>query len=147
MERLSRMMCPISKDELQAKAELLKVHFNSLWIKWGQSKPPRTGLHASAVLAIDSEWCSRRHVLANIHPDKAEAPETKPWDAHQQIVFANGWSLHERWQDVLKRFGTCIEAETPHYDETRELWFTPDALYSFAGETLVVEVKGYKAST
>ncbi len=129
------------------EAELLRVHINSLLVKWGQSKPPRGGLHASSVLVPDSEWCSRCHVLAAVYPDRAEQPEAKPWDAHQNAVFANGWSLHERWQDLFKKFGDCVEAETPHYDETRELWFTPDVILRFAGETYVVEIKGYKSET
>lgn len=126
------------------EAELLRVHINSLLVKWGSSKPPRGGLHASSVLVPDGEWCSRRHVLNNVYPDRAEQPEAKPWDAHQNAVFLHGWSLHEKWQDLFKTFGDCMEAEQAHYDETRELYFTPDAIINFAGETYVVEIKGYK---
>ncbi len=129
------------------EAELLTVHINSMLLKWGAQKAPRTGLHASSVLAPDHEWCSRRHVLNNVYPEHAEQPEPKPWDAHQNAVFANGWALHERWQDLFKKFGDCIEAEQAHYDETRELWFTPDAILRFAGEVYVVEIKGYKQET
>ncbi len=133
-------------SDLELEAEMLTVHFNSLLLKWGSSKPLRTGLHASSVLAPAHEWCARQHVLAAVYPDRAERPEPKPWDAHQHAIFLQGWQLHEKWQMLFQKFGTCLEAETPHYDETRELWFTPDALYSFAGETFVVEIKGYKES-
>ncbi len=141
------MMCLSSSSDFSFEAELLRVHINNMLVRWGSEKAPRTGLHASSVLAPDHEWCSRQHVLAAVYPDRAEAPETKPWSAHQNLVFANGWALHERWQDLFKRFGDCIEAETPHYDETRELWFTPDVILKFAGETYVIEVKGYKSET
>lgn len=136
-----------SSSDLSFEAELLTVHINSMLVRWGVSKAPRTGLHASSVLVPDAEWCSRRHVLNNLYPEKAEQPDAKPWSAHQNAVFLHGWAIHEKWQDLFKRFGDCIEAETPHYDETRELWFTPDAIIRFAGEVYVVEIKGYKSET
>lgn len=138
------MTSPISSSDFSFEAELLRVHINSMLVKWGSSKPPRGGLHASSVLAPDAEWCARRHVLNYVYPERAEQPEAKPWDAHQNAVFANGWEVHTWWQNVFSVSSDCLETEKPHYDEVRQLWFTPDALLKFAGEVYVVEIKGYK---
>jgi hypothetical protein len=38
-----------------------------------------------------------------------------------------------------------IEVETSHFDETRYLHFTPDAILEYASQQYVVEIKGYRA--
>src|SRR6266568_8068924 len=127
------------------EAELIKMHIQGMFNQWEESKPLRTGLHASSVLVPESEWCTRKHVLASLFPDKAVRPEPKPWDHRQNAIFLHGWVLHEKYQMLFSRFGDCVEVETPHYDESTGLWFSPDAIIRFGGETYVVEIKGYKA--
>src|SRR5260370_40600090 len=95
----------VESKTCEFEAELLRVHINSLLIRWGSEKAPRTGLHASSVLVDASEWCARKHVLAAVYPDRVEQPEAKPWDAHQNAVFANGWDIHTWWQNVFSLSG------------------------------------------
>lgn len=125
-------------------AQLLKLDINEMFLQWERAKPLRTGApHASAILASESEWCLRRHVLLALHPEQAERPPEKPWFAHQNAVFLNGWHLHEKYQKLFSEHATVLEVERAHFDETRNLWFTPDVILQFAGLPWVGEIKGY----
>jgi len=129
-------------------AQLFRLEIAEMFIAWEASKPLRTGApHASAILAPESEWCLRRHVLSALYPEQAERPVPKPWDAHTNAVFLNGWLLHEKWQRLFSDHGRVVEVETSHYDEVRMLHFTPDAIIQFGGQPYVVEIKGYKHET
>lgn len=133
---------------LRTVAQLFKLELDNMFNQWEASKPLRSGApHASAILAPESEWCLRRHVLTALYPELVERPEVKPWSAHTNAVFLNGWHLHEKWQKLFSEHGQVVEVETSHFDETRYLHFTPDAIINFAGQPYVVEIKGYKAST
>jgi len=143
-------MSPTSK--LQLEAELLTIHFQSLLVKWGATQPLRNGLHASSVLVSDQEWCVREHVLHEIYPDQAVQQQLQTWDWKRSAIFENGWRLHQRWQDMFKRFGNVVwnedsaelELDLIHYDETRNIYFSPDVILEFAGQRYVVEIKGIK---
>lgn len=129
-------------------AQLFKLELDGMFNSWEASKPLRSGApHASAILAPESEWCLRRHVLTALYPELVERLDTKPWSAHTNAVFLNGWHLHEKYQKLFSEHGQVVEVETSHFDETRFLHFTPDAIITFAGQPYVVEIKGYKAST
>jgi len=143
-------MSPTSK--LQLEAELLTIHFQTVLVQWGSNTPSRTGLHASSVLVSDEEWCVREHVLHELYPEKAIAQESHTWDWKRSAIFENGWRLHQRWQDMFKRFGNVVwnedsaelELDLTHYDETRNIYFSPDVILEFAGQRYVVEIKGIK---
>ncbi len=142
------------------EAELLKLSFENMLVQWGQSAPLRTSLHASSVLVKDEEWCVRRHVLADLFPDEAVQPELQPWDWRTQAIFENGWDLHKRWQKIFLKYANVVygntnnvqdetatvapELDLIHYDPTRNLFFSPDAILEFAGQRYVVEIKGVK---
>lgn len=129
-------------------AQLFKLELDTMFNAWEASKPLRTGApHASSILAPEHEWCARKQVLLALYPEEARHVESKPWDAHQNAVFKHGWHIHEKYQDLFLSHGQTIEVETPHYDETRYLHFTPDAIVKFGSETFVVEIKGYKQET
>lgn len=132
----------------RAVAALFKEELGDLFNAWDAAKPLRTGApHASAILVSESEWCLRKQVLLAIYPELAERPEVMPWTARQNAVFLNGWLLHEKYQRLFSDHGKVIEVEHSHYDETRMLHFTPDAIIEFGREIYVVEIKGYKAET
>lgn len=138
----------------RALAELFKMDLQDMFNQWNVEKPMRTGFpHASNILAIESEFCLRKLVLMACYPDEAERPPVKPWDGHQNMVFKNGWVLHEKYQNILKRYGRVVyangepELDLTHFDETRLLYFSPDAIIEHCGEQMPVEIKGYKASS
>lgn len=129
-------------------AQLFKLELDEMFNRWEAGKPLRSGApHASAILAPDSEWCLRRHVLTALYPELVERPDVKPWSAHTNAVFLNGWVLHEKYQKLFSEHGHVVEVESSHFDETCFLHFTPDAIIQFGGLPYVVEIKGYKAST
>jgi hypothetical protein len=129
-------------------AQLFKLELDYMFNQWEAAKPLRIGApHASSILQAPSEWCLRRQVLLALYPEQAKHPESKPWDAHTNAVFLNGWLLHEKYQRLFQDHARVVEVETSHYDETRYLHFTPDAVIEYAGQRYVVEIKGYKQET
>jgi hypothetical protein len=151
------------------EVELLTLDFRNMYVTWGKSTPPRTGLHASAVLAKDSEWCLREQVLHELHPEQGESREWNAWDWRTSMIFENGWDLHRRWQRVFLKCGTVVwtavgldgiaeknqdepvdtslsapELDLTHYDRDRNVYFSPDAILEFGGVHYVVEIKGIK---
>src|SRR5579859_6068863 len=131
----------------RALAQLFKLDLADYFNQWNEDKPLRTGFpHASAILAPESSFCLRQLVLLATQPERAERPEQKPWDSHTNAVFLNGWTLHEKYQKLIKLFGSVIEVEESHFDETRLLHFTPDAIVWHMGHKMVIEIKGYKQS-
>lgn len=147
--------------DLTATPALLELEFQSLYLRWGEAQPQRTGLHASSLLVPDSEWCTRRHVLINLFPDDQDVKQLKAWEWKQQAVFLDGWERHRKIQWLLREFGgsslrvvysdtetvgdDCFpapETDLTHYDESRGVYFSPDAIIDYAGQRYVVEIKG-----
>jgi hypothetical protein len=127
-------------------AQLFKFDVEEMFNQWDASKPLRSGMpHASAILAPESSYCLRSLVLAATHPEEVERPPLKPWTTKNNQVFLNGWSLHEKYQSLLLKFGRPIEIEKSHFDEEHMLHYTPDAIVEHCHEHMVVEIKGYKA--
>jgi hypothetical protein len=149
------MMMASSTFNARTTAQLLKMEFDDLFTRWEAARPLRVGRpHASAVLSDESEWCVRRHVLGVLWPEAAEKPEPKSWDAKSNRINKHGWSLHEKYQDLLLKFGGDAlqvvyfnnnpELDYTHYDEDRMVWYSPDFIIRYAGHPYVGEIKGYK---
>jgi len=145
-------MSQTSKPNLELEAQLIKIDFQNMLVQWGSDTPLRTGLHASSVLVSDEEWCIREHVLMEFFSQQAVHPESMPWDWRKQMIFENGWDLHRRWQRLFANEANVVhsdqgegirpELDLTHYDETREVYFSPDAILEFGGQRYVVEIKG-----
>src|SRR5689334_20285346 len=105
-------------------ASLFKHSIELMFNRWNASKPLRTGMpHASNILAPDHEYCLRKLVLMAHYPDQAERLPVKPWDAHQNAIFLNGWALHEKYQDLFLKFGAKVvyfdgDPSKPELDHT-----------------------------
>lgn len=135
-------------SDLSLVADSFKMHLEGMFNQWEAAKPLRTGApHASAILQSESDWCVRRQVLLRLYPGEARHPERQAWDGHQNMVFLHGWHLHEKYQKLFQDYAEVIEVEQSHYDETREVYFTPDAILRYIGYPHVVEIKGYKNET
>src|SRR5260370_39028825 len=93
------------------EADLLKIDFQGMLVKWGSNSPARTGMHASAVL--DKEFCAREQVLHELFPEQGEPASWNHWDWKKSAIFENGWRLHQRWQDLFEKFGNV--AYSPVY--------------------------------
>jgi hypothetical protein len=136
-------------------AQLVKLEIDDMFARWEAARPLRVGIpHASTILSDESEWCVRRHVLGVLWPEAAEKPEPKFWDAKSNRINKHGWSLHEKYQDLLLKFGGDAlqvvyfnnnpELDYTHYDEDRMVWYSPDFIIDHAGYRYVGEIKGYR---
>src|SRR5579859_4797276 len=128
--------------------ELLKLELQELYLKWAASQPLRSGLHASSLLVAPQDWCVRRFVLSELWPDEAEPETLHHWDWQRQAIFLDGWERHRRWQKLLRDFANVVyyrdqpETDLTHHDETRNIFFSPDAIIDYAGVRYIVEIKG-----
>jgi hypothetical protein len=140
---------------LRTVAALFKEDVLQMFNRWNEDKPLRTGFpHASNILAPDHSFCMRQLVLAAHYPDECVRPETKWWDTEMNARFKHGWIIHEKYQDLFLKYGRVVyfngnhdkpELDYSHFDDTRLLWFSPDAILEVEGESMVVEIKGYKS--
>ena len=138
-------------------AALWKQDVLEMFNSWNEDKPMRTGFpHASNILAPDHSFCLRQLVLAAAYPEQCERPITKSWDTLQNARFKNGWILHQKYQELFLKYGKVVyyndnlttpELDYSHFDDTRLLWFSPDAILEVEGEKMIVEIKGYKAES
>jgi hypothetical protein len=139
----------------RAVAALFRMEVEDAFNAWNASRPMRTGYpHASNILSPEADFCLRKLVLMAAYPDEAVRPEAKPWDSHQNMVFKSGWSLHEKYQDLLHKFSTVVvdergrpELDLTHFDFDNLIFFSPDIIQNHFGEAMPVEIKGYKHST
>jgi hypothetical protein len=137
-------------------AFLLTNELQQAYQTWDKNQPARTGLHASSVLESDADFCTRQHVLAEQFPAERQQKE-QYWKV--LAMFANGWSIHKKWQeDILKPTGIVVkhtgddadgwpllpvyELDLTHIHPETGIQFSPDAIIEYAGQTMVVEIKG-----
>ena len=134
---------------------LFEIELQQMLLQEQQDKPLRTGLHASALLIPEEQWCVRRHVLAERFPDRVERIELMQWQWKTHSIFENGWDLHQRWQQVFLNAGIAVfnremndyELDLTHVDQEGMLHFSPDAIIEYGGIQYVVEIKGYNDRT
>jgi hypothetical protein len=140
---------------LRTVAALFKQDVLEMFNKWNEDKPLRTGFpHASNILAPDNAFCMRKLVLAAIHPELAERPETKPWDTLMNARFKHGWMIHQKYQELMLKYGKVVyfndnlmtpELDYSHFSDKDLTWFSPDAIMIVEGEEMPIEIKGYKS--
>lgn len=137
----------IPSSHARVRDALLRAHFESLFTAWGASNPPRTKVHASSLIVSKDEWCEREYVLAGSHPEEAQTVEQE-YSAHLNAIFVNGWTLHQKWQNLFKRYARVVMKDgkpsldlTYHHREY-DLYYSPDAILIIAGTVYPIEIKG-----
>ena len=105
----------------------------------GAGSDERVGLHASAIIVGENDFCYRQQVLSLLYK------QTQGSEVPQQLkrIFEEGNAIHEKWQRLFIRGGL---GKPEDMDRTRrikkyELSFTPDAIITIAGKKYVVEIK------
>lgn len=103
------------------------------------NRADRFGLHASAMLASDKDFCYREQVLSLFY--KQIQNEHIPIGLKR--IFEAGNNIHEKWQRLFLR-GKLSKVEyldQSQFNEDYDLSFTPDAVIRFSKEKYVVEIK------
>lgn len=123
-----------SKDEVWAM--LVKNKLEHLFLE-DREHENRYGLHASAILASDNEFCFREQVLSLFY--EMNQGEQLPIKALK--VFAQGNAMHEKWYKLFKRAGIDVAIERSLFLKKYDLSFTIDALLNLFNEEIICDVK------
>lgn len=99
----------------------------------------RVGLHASAMLASDNEFCLRQQVLSLFY--KQNQNENIP--AGLIRIFEEGNSIHQKWQRLFIAAGLGVPEGMDHHNfiSKYDLSYTPDAEIKLFGDDILVEIK------
>lgn len=97
----------------------------------------RTGLHASAIITSDNDFCYREQVLSLFYHQN----QGKELSVGLLKIFAAGNSIHEKWQTMFEKSGILIKNEVRSFSAKYDLLFTPDSIVSLNGKDYVVEIK------
>ncbi len=108
----------------------------------GSDTTERIGLHASAIIVSDKQFCVRQQVLSLLY--KQLQGEQLPVSLMR--IFAEGNAIHEKWQRLFIRAGYA-KAKTLDYtrfDDDFKISYTPDVVCKipeFYDGAMVVEIK------
>jgi len=116
--------------------EMIVRKFDELFYFESESRDERIGLHASAIIFGEKEFCYREQVLSLYY--KRSKDSIVPF---VKRIFLNGWYVHEKWQNLFE-LGRIAE----HIERTREskhwkIFLTPDAIIRLYNKRFVVEIK------
>jgi hypothetical protein len=107
----------------------------------GAHNEERVGLHASALIAGEAEYCARQQLLSLYY--KMEQGENVPIGLKR--IFEEGNAIHEKWQRLFIRagLGTAKDMDFTQYDDRFgfTISFTPDAILGIEDESMVTEIK------
>lgn len=114
----------------------IETFLNSLLYYDDERREERTGMHGSAVIVTEDKFCYREQVLSFFFraSEKYIVPKVKR-------IFLEGWSVHEKWQNLFKHVGIAVGIEQRGHSEEYDLFFTPDAIIEIKGKKYVVEIK------
>lgn len=96
------------------------------------SKSDRYGLHASAILASDNDFCLREQVLSLFF----KRDTGKEFSTSLLRIFAQGTATHIKWQEMFAKAGWLKCSEYTHFLPEYDLCFTPDMETNWKGEPL-----------
>lgn len=99
----------------------------------------RTGLHLSAILASEKDFCYREQVLSlffHMHQGE-EIP------IGLKRIFQEGTSIGEKWQRLFLRggIGKLADMDMSQFKPEYDLSFTPDAILTIGKKKYVCEIK------
>lgn len=90
----------------------------------GLESQERIGLHASAMLVGDKEFCLRAQVLSLIYKQL----QGQQVSVGLMRIFEQGNAIHEKWQRLFIRagYGKAVNMDYTRYDDEYMLSYTPD---------------------
>lgn len=115
---------------------VIESFLDKLMMAKDSSKEDRVGMHGSGIIASDKDFCLRQQVLSFFF--KGKEPN---YPVGLLRIFANGWSVHEKWQTLFKKAGVAVGIEQRGESNDWRLLFTPDAIIMIGTKKYVVEIK------
>lgn len=126
-----------SLKDINPMNDFVKIEFEKMFVKWNESKSnDRTGLHASSIIASDSDFCFREQILS-FHYKKFAVPISPKMLG----VFLNGWYVHIKWQTLFEKCGVAESIEETRVSKLWNVYLTPDAVINLFGRKYIVEIK------
>lgn len=121
------------------KADQKEVEFIQLLMDKNGAQKERTGLHGSAILASEAEFCYREQVLSLFYKQCQGENIT----VGLKRIFEEGNAIHEKWQRLFLRggLGEPEDMDRSRFNKTYDLSYTPDAIITINGIKFVVEIK------
>lgn len=137
-------MSSLEKDMLAAKsgnkldmwAVLVKGRLERLFTESRDSEN-RYGLHASAILASDNDFCYREQVLSLFY----RMNQGQQLPVNLLKIFAQGNATHEKWYKLFKQQNIDVAIERRLFLKEYDLSFTIDALLNIFNEEIICDIK------
>lgn len=92
----------------------------------GAETQERVGLHASALIAGEKDFCLRQQVLSLIYRQL----QGEQIEVGLKRIFEQGNAIHEKWQRLFIRAGysTADDLDVTQFNEEYKISFTPDII-------------------
>lgn len=105
-----------------------ETRFVKMVMTRGAETQERVGLHASALIKGDKEFCLRQQVLSLIY--RQLQGEQVPVSLKK--IFEEGNAIHEKWQRLFIRAGysTADDLDVTQFNKKYKISFTPDIICS-----------------
>lgn len=105
----------------------------------GTDSTKRVGLHASAIIVGEKDFCIREQVLSLLY----EQLQGENVPTNLKRIFEEGNAIHEKWQRLFIRggLGKAEDMDFSQFNEKYELSYTPDAILTIMGAKWIVEIK------
>lgn len=108
----------------------------------GAETQERVGLHASALIAGEKDFCIRQQVLSLLYKQL----QGEQVEVGLKRIFEQGNAIHEKWQRLFIRAGysTYKDLDVTQYDERYKISFTPDIICripEFYDDKMIGEIK------
>lgn len=114
-------------DKKEIQAMMLKNKLEKLFLEERKVTEERYGLHASAIIASENEFCYRQQILSLFY--KQNQGEQLPIKLLK--IFAQGNAMHEKWYKLFRATGVDVAIERTLFIPEYDLNFTIDALLDF----------------
>lgn len=123
-------------DKSQMWAMMVENRLNRLFLE-SREHENRYGLHASAILSSESEFCYREQILSLFY--KMNQGEQLPIKLLK--IFAQGNAMHEKWYTLFRQQGIDVAIERSLFLPQYDLSFTIDAVLNLFNEEIVCDIK------
>lgn len=131
-----------SAAEGNFESVLIKNRLEKLFLEDRDDKD-RYGLHASAVIAPEGEFCYRAQVLSLFfHQDQGHELPVKSLK-----IFKQGNAMHEKWYGMFRNSKIDVAIERTLWLPEYDLSFTIDAIVDILGKEYIMDIKSQNSFT